>query len=255
MLQPDDTVTGNVGVIVNQRLAEEAWPGEDPLGKRFSFTDDPPNWLRVVGVVGNVRQRGPEYAPRGEVYTPFIQGWNVAQYLVVRTSGDPAALGPAARHAVLEIDPAQPPSAMTTMDDRMERAFAQRRFYTTLITMFAVVALFLAAAGVYGTVSYYVAMRTREMGIRAALGARETRIVALVVRRALRLAGWGLTVGLAGVAGSTSVVRGLVYGVHAVDVTTLVAGCVILGGTAVAASAVPALRATRVSPVLALRSR
>jgi ABC-type antimicrobial peptide transport system permease subunit len=140
------------------------------------------------------------------------------------------------------------------MKDRVDTTFAQRRFYTTLVALFALAALFLAAAGVYGTVSYYVARRVRELGIRMALGAGGTGIVGLVVRRGLRLAVWGVAIGLVGVWASTKVVEGLVYGIGAMDPPTLLAGCVALAGVAVAASVLPALRAVRVPPVLALRS-
>jgi ABC-type antimicrobial peptide transport system permease subunit len=167
---------------------------------------------------------------------------------------DPLTLTSSVREAVLAVDPTQPPSDGRTMVERVERTMAQRRFYTTLIGLFAVAALFLASAGVYGTVSYFVARRVRELGIRMALGAGESGILGLVLRRGLRLAIWGIAIGLVGVWASKSVVEGLVYGIGAVDALTLVAGCVTLGLVAVAASALPALRAVRVPPVLALRS-
>jgi len=208
----------------------------------------------VVGVVGDVRQWGPEQAPQAQMYVPFVRGWTASAYLTVRTSGDLGALVPHIRESILEVDPAQPPSDVQTMEARVDRTFAQRRFYTTLIALFAVAALFLAAAGVYGTVSYFVARRVRELGIRMALGAGGTGIVGLVVRRGIRLAVWGVLIGLAGVWASTRVVEGLVYGIDAVEPLTLAGGCVALALVAVAASALPALRAVRVPPVLALRS-
>jgi predicted permease len=254
LLQPGDSASAATNVIINQRFAELAWPAQDPIGKRFSFTDNPPNWITVVGVVGNVRQWGPEQPPQGQLYAPHVRGWSTGSYLTARTAGDPAALVPAIRKAVLATDPAQPPSDVRTMGERVDRRFAQRRFYTTLITLFAAAALFLAAAGVYGTVSYFVARRIREMGIRRALGAADTAIIALVVRRGLRLACWGVVIGLAGVWASTKVIGGLVYGVHAIDPLTVAAGCLAMALVAVTASIIPAGRAIRVSPVLALRS-
>jgi putative ABC transport system permease protein len=140
------------------------------------------------------------------------------------------------------------------MGERVERTFAQRRFYTTLITLFAAAALFLAAAGVYGTLSFFVARRIRELGIRVALGAAAAGIVTLVVRRGLRLAFRGVLIGLAGVWASTGVIGGLVYGIEAIDPLTIVAGCLAMALVAVIASVIPARRAIRVSPVLALRS-
>lgn len=254
LLEAADSSSSATGVVINQRLADQAWPGEDPLGKRFSFNDDPPNWLTVVGVVGNVQQWGPEQAPQAQLYAPYARGWSSGAYLTVRASTDLDALVPRIREAVVAVDPTQPPSDVRTMTDRMERTFAQRRFYTTLIALFAAAALFLAAAGVYGTVSYFVTRRVREMGIRIALGAAGTGIMALVVRRGIRLAVWGIAFGLVGVWASTRIVEGLVFGVEAVDVPTLVGGCLALGLVAVIASAIPAGRAVRVSPVTALRS-
>jgi len=254
LLATDDSATAAIGVVINQALAEEAWPGEDPLGKRFSFNDDPPRWLTVVGVVGDVRQWGPEQRPHGQAYFPLTQGWTSSSYLTVRTVGDPGALVPRIREAILAVDPTQPPADVRTMTDRVERTFAQRRFYTTLIGLFALAALFLAAAGVYGTVSYFVTRRIRELGIRIALGAGGTGIMGLVVRRGVRLALWGVAIGLVGVWASTRVLAGVVYGIHALDAPTLVAGCLTLALVAVAASTLPGLRAVRVPPVTALRS-
>jgi predicted permease len=254
LLEAEDSLSAAPGVVINRYLAEQAWPGEDPLGKRFSFADDPPLWLTVVGVVGDVRQWGPEQPAHGQLYAHLVRGWTTSGYLTVRTSMDPVALTSSVREAVLSVDPTQPPSDVRTMVERVERTMAQRRFYTMLIGLFAVAALFLASAGVYGTVSYFVARRIRELGIRMALGAGETGILGLVLRRGLRLALWGVAIGLVGVWATTSVVEGLVYGIGAIDALTLVAGCLTLGLVAVAASTLPALRAVRVPPVLALRS-
>lgn len=254
LLQPEDSASAATGVVITQALADEAWPDEDPLGKRFSFSDTPPSWLTVVGVVGDVRQWGPEQKPHGQAYFPLTRGWTSSSYLTARVNGDPSALVPRIREAILAVDPTQPPSDVRTMQARVERTFAQRRFYTTLIGLFALAALFLAAAGVYGTVSYFVARRVRELGIRMALGAGGTGIMGLVIRRGVRLAVWGGAIGLVGAWASTRVVEGLVYGIAALDAPTLVVGCLALGGVTVAASALPALRAVRVSPTQALRS-
>ncbi|HUF74683.1 MAG TPA: ABC transporter permease, partial [Longimicrobiales bacterium] len=254
LLQPVDSASEATGVVINERFSELGWPDQDPIGKRFSFDDSPPNWLTVVGVVGNVRQWGPEQAPLAQMYAPYERGWQTGGYLTVRAAGDLATLIPAIRQAVLSVDATQPPSDVRTMGERVERRFAQRRFYTTLIALFAGVALFLAAAGVYGTVSYFVARRVRELGIRMALGAAATGIVGLVVRRGLRLAFWGVLIGLVGVWASTRVIEGLVYEIRALDPLTIAAGCVAMTLVAVAASVIPARRAVQVPPVLALRS-
>jgi putative ABC transport system permease protein len=253
-LQPADSTSTAVKVVINQHFAKEAWPGQDPLGKRFSFSDNPPNWLTVVGVVDDVRQWGPEQPPVSQAYFPLTQGWSGWGYVVARTQGDPASLGQPVRRAILAVDPTQAPSNIETMTARVDHAFAQRRFYTTLIGLFALAALLLAGAGVYGTVSYYVTRRTREMGIRIALGAARGGIIGLVVARGVRLAAWGVGIGLVGVWASTSLLAKLLYGVAPLDPWTIAAGCVVLAAVAAAASALPARRAVNVPPALALRA-
>jgi putative ABC transport system permease protein len=253
MLTADDSIADAVGVLVNEAMVDEVWPSESPLGKRFAFGDAPP-WLTVVGVVGNVRQWGPERPVLAQAYVPYSRGWSPSGFLTVRVQGDPTRIGPDVRRAVLEVDPTQPPSEIRGMDEHMKASFAQRRFYTTLIGLFALAALFLASAGVYGTVSYFVARRTREMGIRMALGSGRSSVVGLVVGRGTRLAAVGLGLGLLGVWGTTSVAESVVYGVAALDPVSLVLGCLSLGAITVAASALPALRAAGVSPSLALRA-
>jgi putative ABC transport system permease protein len=254
LLVAQDSLPGATNVIINQRFADIAWPGRDPLGKRFSFADSPPDWITVVGVVGDIRQWGPEQPPQAQLYAPYTRGWSGSQYLTVRASGPLSALVPRIREAALAVDPSQPPSDVRMMQERVERTFAQRRFYTTLIALFALAALFLAAAGVYGIVSHFVARRTRELGIRMALGAARSAIVALVVRRGVRLAVWGVAIGVVGALASTKFLQGMVYGIGAIDPLTMVAGALALALVAVAASAIPAIRAMRVSPVTALRS-
>jgi predicted permease len=250
----DDSVEANLGAVINRAMAERVWPGDDALGKRFSIEDEPPEWITVVGLVEDVRQWSLESAVQNEAYLHAGRSWTGAGYLTLRTDGDAAALVPQAREAVLAVDPALPPSDIHTMVDRVEGAFSQRRFYTTLITLFAAAALFLAAAGVYGTVSYYVSRRIRELGIRMALGGGTSEIMGLVLRRGWRLAVWGVAAGLAGAWASTRLVEGMLYGVGPVDAPTLVIGGALLAAVALGASAWPASRAARLSPVLALRA-
>jgi putative ABC transport system permease protein len=249
-----DSDSAAPAVVINDHFAREAWPGKDPLRKRFSFNDNPPLWITVVGVVDDVRQWGPEQPPVSQGYFPLARGWGGSGYVVVRAEGDPAALARPVRAAILSVDPSQAPSEIRTMSARVEGAFAQRRFYTILIGLFAVAALLLAGAGVYGTVSYYVTRRTRELGIRIVLGAAAGTIVGLVVRRGSRLAAWGVLIGMAGVWATTSLVAKLLYGVGPLDPWTLAAGCAMLVAVAVGASALPALRAARVPLAFALRA-
>jgi predicted permease len=253
-LSAEDSVAANLGAVINRTMAERVWPGENALGKRFSLDDDPPQWITVAGIVEDVRQWSLESPVQNEAYLHAGRAWGSAGYLALRTGSDATALAPAARQAVLGVDPALPPSDIHAMVDRVEGAFAQRRFYTTLISLFALAALFLAAAGVYGTVAYYVSRRTRELGIRMALGAAGSGILRLVLRRGFRLAFWGVGIGLLGVWASTSVLDRMLYGVGAIDAATLATGALALAGVALTASALPASRAIRVSPVHALRS-
>ncbi len=254
-LLPDDSATAAPGVVINQAFADEAWPEGDPVGKRFSFNDNPPTWQTVVGVVGNVRQWGPERPALSEAYFPYAQGWTSNANIVVEVVGDAVSLTQQLRAALISVDPTQPPSAIQLMDDRVERAFARRRFSMTLIGLFAIAAIFLAAAGIYGTVSYFVARRAKELGIRIALGADAPGIAKLVLSRGARLAFLGLGVGLVGVWATTSLVESLLYNMEAIDVTTLVAGCLVLGGVTVAACILPARKAIKLPPTLVLRSK
>lgn len=254
LLLPRDSASAAVGVVINEAFAKQAWPGEDPLGKRFSYPGSPPDWLTVVGVVEDAKENGAEARVLPQAYAPLVQGWTMGADLAVRTAGDPAALIPAVRRAILAVDPAQPPSDVRTMRERVDATFAQRRFYTTLIGLFALAALLLAAAGVYGTASYSVTQRKRELGIRAALGAGEWRLIGFVLWRGARAAFWGMVVGLAGIWGSTRVLSGLLFGVHVVSLPMLGAGCAALITLALMASAAPALRAARTPPASALAS-
>jgi ABC-type antimicrobial peptide transport system permease subunit len=163
-------------------------------------------------------------------------------------------LVPTIRQAILETDPTAPPSDVRTMSDRVESTMAQRRFYTTLVTLFAAAALLLAAAGIYGTVSYFVARRTRDLAIRVALGAARSGIMRLVVRRAVRLAVLGVLLGLVGVWISTLALDGLVYELGPLDPLTISTGCLVLALVAVGSAMIPARRAVRVSPILALKA-
>ena len=153
LLQPGDSTVAAPGVVINQRFAEIGWPGQDALGRRFTYNADGGWWLTVVGIVADVRQWGLEQPAQAQLYAPYALQ-TAGAYLTVRTTGQPEAIVPRIREAVLAVDPAQPPSDVRMMSDRVDRTLAMRRFYTTLVSLFATAALFLAAAGVYGTVSY-----------------------------------------------------------------------------------------------------
>jgi len=175
-------------------------------------------------------------------------------YLVVKTDIDPLSIVGQVRQAVLAVDPDQPISEIRTMEGVLSDQFAGQRFNTMLVAIFAGIALLLVSAGVYGVVSFFVAQTSREIGIRMALGAAQSKVLGLTILRGLRLAAVGTAVGVGGIFATTRVIRSLLYGASAVDIPTMIAGVVALVCVGVLASLVPAQRAARVSPVTALRS-
>jgi len=256
-LTANDSVAANPGTIINEEMGRRLWPGENPLGKRYSFRDDPPNWMTVVGVVEDVRQWGPYMTPRAEHYLPYTApGWASARrmYLIVKTELDPLSLVGAVREAVIAVDKDQPISEIRTMEGVLSDQFAGQRFNTLLVGIFAAIALMLVTAGVYGVVSFYVAQNTHEIGVRMALGAGRGRVVGLTILRGLRLATVGGVVGVFGIFATTTVIRSLLFGASPVDIPTMIGGVLVLIGVALVASLVPAHRAASVSPVTALRS-
>jgi len=253
-LNSDDMDVADPRVVINEAAASRLWPDEDPLGKRFSFGDNPPDWITVVGVVGNVRQWGPEYAPRPEMYGDYSMRARARMYLTIFAEGDPAGLIRPVRAAVLAVDPLQPVSEIRTMGEILSADMSGREFYTLLIGLFSALALFLAAAGIYGVISYFVVRRTRELGIRLALGAGQAGLLKLVVRRALRIVGFGLVFGVVGVFGSTRIIASLLYGVEPFDLTAILGGVAFLLVVGLIASMIPAFRTTRISPLTALKA-
>jgi predicted permease len=253
-LERDDADTIAPGVVINQAAAQRFWPDQDPLGKRFGWEGDNPSWLTVVGVVGNVRQTRPGATPRPEVYWDYRVNPRVQLYLTLDAQGDPRELIRPARAAVLGVDPLLPVSNIRTMGDLLATDLSGREFYTLLVGLFSLLAVLLAAAGIYGVVSYFVAQRTPEMGIRLALGAARKGLVLLVLKRALVIVFWGLVAGLAAVWAFTRIIAGLLFGVRALDPGTLMTGVAVLVLVGLVAAMVPGLRGTRLSPVAALRA-
>ncbi len=256
-LTADDTAAASPGTIINEVMANELWPDENPVGKRYSFRIDPPNWMTVVGVVQDVRQWGPYSRARAEHYLPYTApGWasGYRMYLIVKTELDPLSLVAAVRQAVLTVDKDQPISEIRTMEGVLSDQFAGQRFNTMLVGIFAAIALMLVTAGVYGVVSFYVAQSTHEIGVRMALGAGRGRVLQLTILRGLKLAGAGAAIGVGGIFATTQVIRSLLFGASPVDIPTMLGGVAVLLAVAVLASIVPAHRAASVSPVTALRS-
>jgi putative ABC transport system permease protein len=250
----EDNDPESPGILINQEAAQRFWPDQNPLGKRLSFGDAPPHWLTVVGVVGDVRQWGPGIRPRPEAYMGYGVNPRPRMLITIAGPGDPRDLIRPVRNAILALDPNQPVSEVRTMGEILDSQLAGREFYTLLIGLFSLLALGLAAAGIYGVISYFVVQRTRELGIRVALGAGQGGVIRLVVRHAFRLVGFGIAFGLLGVGAATLSVSSLLYGIGPVDVPTLAGGVGILLGVGLAAAFVPGMRATRLSPVEALRT-
>ena len=249
----DDADSANTGVVINETAAKRFWPDDDPLGKRFGFGGDPPHWLTVVGVVGDVRQWGAESEPRPEVYGDYRLNSRMLMFLTIAADGDPEGLIGPARQAVLSVDPLQPVSEIQTMGQILAAQLSGREFYTLLISLFSALALLLAAAGIYGVISYFVLRRTRELGIRLALGAGYSGVIGLVVRRALGIVWLGLLFGMGGIFVSTRIIGSLLYHIRPLDVPTILYGVGFLVVVGLAASLIPAFRTTRISPVTALR--
>jgi predicted permease len=250
-------------VVINERLAQEYWPNKSPVGDRIALASDPSRrWMTIVGVVKNAKQEDWAAKPLEEMYldayqTPDFIGSAASSSayitLVVRTAADPSEFTSAVKSAIWSLDPNLPISKVLTMDDAVAQANAQPRFEMLLLGIFAAVALVLAAVGIYGVMSYSVARRTHEIGIRISLGARPGDVLRLVVRQGLVLA---LIGSLAGVFCSLLLARlmtKLLYGVAPYDPVTFAAVTLLLLLVAVVACCVPARRATRVDPVIALR--
>ena len=238
--------------IVNEALAERFWPNENPIGKRMQRGKGGP-WRTVVGVIKDAKQFSTEKEPPITVYYPFEQVIARSMYLVIRTTPDPAQMTATITEEIQAYDPEMAVFDVGTMDERLYDSLSRRRFSMILLGAFAVIASTLAAIGIYGVMAYSVNQRTHEIGIRLALGATPARILRLVVRQALILVSVGILIGLGGVFALTRVMSSLLYGVSATDRITFIITPILLGAVALIASFIPARRAARVDPMVALR--
>jgi putative ABC transport system permease protein len=241
-------------VVVNETMAREMWPGEDPIGKRLLVSwRDPAVTDEVIGVVGDARLVSLDGEVRPTVYYPHNRTAYSALTVVVRASLDPASLTSAVVAQVREMDPQQPVANIRTMEGVIGASVGQRRIVMLLAGLFAGVAPLLAAIGLYGVLAYLVAERTREIGVRIALGAQRGAVLGMIIRRGLTLTVMGAAAGLAGALALTRLMRSLLFQVTPSDPSTHGAVILVLVAVALLASLIPAWRATRVDPVVALR--
>jgi putative ABC transport system permease protein len=250
---PSDDPAGLPVVIVSESLARKFWGAESPVGKRIRRPEPDAPWMTIVGVSGDLRHGGLDADVRPIWYLPFTQVQEVGATVLVRSSSDLASVASAIRTQVRALDPQQALTGPQPMEEVIAESLARRRFSLFLLGVFALLALVLAAVGVYGVVSYSVSRRTQEFGVRMALGAQARDIFALVLGRGFLLALLGVVAGLAGALGLTRFLASLLYGVGALDPLTLGAVTVVLATVTLAACWVPARRAARVDPMVALR--
>jgi predicted permease len=244
--------------MINESLARRIWPafpnGQNPIGQHLRFgLDQTSGGLEIVGIVTDVRESGLTSSAETELYLPTNLYRPQRAGLVVRTDGDPQHFVNAIRRQVLSIDPDQPVSAIKTMDDLLESSVGQQRLTLLLLGVFAGVAVLLALVGLCGVISYSVAQRTREVGIRRALGAQQSDILRLIVGQGFGLTLAGVAIGILGALALTRVMKGLLFGVTATDPATFVGAAALFLMVALAASYLPARRATRIDPMAALR--
>jgi putative ABC transport system permease protein len=247
--------------IINETMARQYWPDQNALGKRFRLGDSDVRrwrpWITVVGVVADIRQMGIDAPVKAEMYLPYQQNnsqwWHAPNMLAIRVSGDPMSLVAAVSREIHTVDPDQPISVIATMAKLIGEETDQRRVGMILLATFAGIALLLSALGIYGVLAYFVAQRTREIGVRVALGARTRDVMKMVMKQGMRLTLFGVGIGLIGGLALARLMKSLLFGVSATDSLTFVVVAALLAVVAMAACYIPARRATKVDPVVALR--
>jgi predicted permease len=259
---PSDRVEGEKDpmiVIINETMARQYFSDKDPIGGRIQTGDPNPNspWETIVGVVGDVKYAGLDSGPEPTIYVPYNEnawvGWGWQMYLVVRSSGSAPQIVPTIRAELASLDPTLPLAQVRTMDELLDESLVQQRFRTWLISGFAALALLLSAIGIYALISYSVSQRTREIGVRVALGAQRSNVLGMVLREGLQLLLFGLLLGWLAAFAATRVLRSLLYSTSATDAVSFAATSITLIAIALLACYIPARRATKVDPMVALR--
>jgi predicted permease len=251
-LSPNDRMDAPIALVVNEALAKKYFPGRNPVGQTITFGDT--NHLTIVGVAGDVHQNAVDETPVPRIYASVYQIFRVRTNLVVRTQGDPTLMIKRIEDAIRSVDPQQTITSAFTLDDAVGEAVARPRLITVLLGLFGAVGLALGALGIYGVLAYLVNQRTREIGVRIALGARTTSVLGMIVGRGLRLAGVGVAIGLGASLLLTRLMSGVLYGVSPTDPITFAGVALALLAVAALAGAIPAFRASRVDPLTALRA-
>jgi putative ABC transport system permease protein len=266
LLMDSDSADSSLVGVISRYMAQQYWPHQNPIGAsivvyRFSSTSTPkgtsvqfkPEQLEVVGVVGDVRQLGLDTPPASELYMPYRQWPSNEMSLVVRTKAEPSSLIPVIEKQVWSVDPDQPLTEIRTMDQWIAAEAAARRFVLQLIGAFALIALVLAAVGIYGVLSYWMRHRTHEIGIRMALGAQKQDVLRMVVGQGLKLVLTGVVVGIFAALALTKSMSSLLFGISATDPLTFTVVAIVLISIALFACYIPARRAMKVDPIVALR--
>jgi putative ABC transport system permease protein len=239
-------------VVVNETFARREWPNASAMGQRIRFIDSD-NWMTVVGVARDAKHFGPADEPRPQAYIPYMQSPQIFTSVVVRAKGDPMALGKDVRDAIWRVDRDQPVWKIRTMESLVDNALGSKRVLLGLVGAFASVAVLLAGVGIFGVMSFAVTQRTHEVGVRMALGAHGSEVLRLIVGQGLRLTFVALVIGLIAASGATRLLASQLFGVTPSDPVTFAAVPLVLGAVAVLACYLPARRASRLDPLVALR--
>jgi len=261
-ITPEDRTDSQPVALINEDMARKYWPGQDPLGHRIRLGGDSPDrpWVTVVGIVGDVRHNELTGVVKEKFYIPHTQ-WHRSSgnpirsmTLVLKTSADPASLTSPVRAELRRLDPNLPVADIRTMEDVVGSTLSTPRFTGMLLLVFALLALVLSAIGIYGVLSYVVSRRTREIGIRVAIGAGRLQVLQMVLGQGIALTLTGVVIGIGIAIWASTLMRDMLHGVKPGDPVTFAAVGAVLTVVAILASLVPALRATRVDPVIALKT-